>query len=431
MASKDLKAKTLIDVFNLFKPEEFEHFSDEQSEAFYQQTAAARRSEHQYEYHDYLYSHIIASDYASSHSRLLVVGHRGCGKSTEILQLMKKLSADSIPAIRVEATDDFDIYNFSYVDLFIAIVDKILKYSKANGLKIDPKIMSAFQEALSTKLTEEYWDTKSEIGVEGKLPLLLAKITSSFKLATDIKKGLRHEIGQRIYDIIECLNTLITHLGKQTSHEFVVIIDGLEKCRQECVRQLFTEDIAIFSAIKAHLVVAYPIAVYQSKDGRAISGFSAPEVMPIIKVRCEDGALFEGGIGTIRELILKRADMSFFEEGVLEEIITKGGGNLWDTCIFLSNSAFEAFMRKRTTVDIDSVKFTLSKHASDIFFRVDAALFPRVKAIYHGDHTAKQDAELSELLYTGAVLMYNGKNWVDLHPLLRDYINSHPEVVDV
>ena len=431
MTREDFRAKSLVDVFNLFKPEQFEVFTDEQRDAFYQKTAAARRSEHQYEYHDYLYSHIVASNYASSHSRLLVVGHRGCGKSTEILQLMKKLSQDGIPAVRIEATDDFDLYGFSYVDLFIALVEKMVQYAENNGLKVDARIMSAFQEALSTKLTEEFWNAKAEIGVEGKLSVLLAKITSSLKMASNIKEGLRYEIGQKIYDIIECLNTMIAHLEKQASHTFVFIIDGLEKCRQECVRQLFTEDIAIFSAIKAHLAVVNPIAVYQSKDGKAIHGFNAPEVMPIIKIHNEDGSPHNEGINTIRKLILRRADESLFEENVLEEIIAKGGGNLWDTCVFISNSAFEAYMRHRTAVDMDSAKFTLSKYASDIFFRVDAKLFPRVKEIYQGDHTAKQDAELSELLYTGAALMYNGKNWIDLHPLLRDYIASHPEVLDI
>jgi hypothetical protein len=72
----------------------------------------------------------------------------------------------------------------------------------------------------------------------------------------------------------------------------------------------------------------------------------------------------------------------------------------------------------------------LKRYASDVFFRVENRLYPRVKKIHGGDLRATQDPELSELLYSGAVFEYNGDRWVDLHPLIRKYIDDHPGVLD-
>ena len=80
--------------------------------------------------------------------------------------------------------------------------------------------------------------------------------------------------------------------------------------------------------------------------------------------------------------------------------------------------------------DLDSVNFTLKNFSTEVFFRIESYLYPRVKKIYAGDWMARQDPELSELLYSGAVFEYNGDRWIDLHPLIRDYVREHQGVLD-
>ena len=70
------KATSLIDIFNLFTPKALTF----EQRAFYQKTASVRDGS-SYEFHDYLFKHIKESH---THSRLLVIGHGGCGKSTEL-----------------------------------------------------------------------------------------------------------------------------------------------------------------------------------------------------------------------------------------------------------------------------------------------------------------------------------------------------------
>ena len=426
------KAGSLVDIVNLFKPQALTGAQL----AFYQETSAVRDGA-SYEFYKGLYRRIKDSN---THDRLLVVGHGGCGKSTELHMLIKKLSDDNFAPIHIDAQDDLDLYNFTYIDIFMLIVERVAQYAKERDLKnVDAHILSAFQKALSTKTASEYWAEGAEasvdasISVSASIPFFLsgmAKITSALKMASEVKEELRREISPRIYDVVGALNTFVEHISELASRQIVIIIDGLEKCRHERVRKLFVEDITAILDIKAHLVIACPIAVYRSADAGVLSSyFTTPVVIPMIKTHHEDGSPFPEGVDVIEALILKRAESSFFEEDVLKTIISNAGGSLRDTCYLLSNSAFEASMRDRETVDMDSVNVTLKKFTSDVFFRVDAKLYPRVKEIYNGNHLAKQEPEQSELLYCGAVFEYNGDRWIDLHPLLRKYLETHPEVL--
>ena len=425
------KANSLTDIINLFHPKAL---TGEQIE-FYQPTSAARDGS-SYEFHEGLYRLIEKS---IVHERLLVVGHGGCGKSTELNMLIKKLSTSGYPVTHIEALENLDLFNFNYIDIFMLIVEKIIHYAESKDLNVNERLITAFNKALLTKTIKEYLHEEDEAGMEGgvstsvSIPYFLAflaKVTASLKMSSGFKEELRNEIKPRIYDIAESLNALIEDLNGQSPHPIVILIDGLEKCRHEGVRKLFIEDISTIASIRAHLVVSCPISIFCSVDAAILSSyFSAPVVIPMIKTHDRQSSPDSKGINVIRDLIKKRADDTFFEKDVLDTIITKAGGSLRDTCYLLRSSAFEADMRNRGTIDLDSVNIALRKFANEVFFRANAKHYSRIEAIYNGDHTARQDAASAELLYSGAVFEYNGERWRDLHPLVRQYIDENPEVL--
>jgi len=423
------RAETIIDVFNLFKPEAL----TEEQRNFYQKTAAVRSGEED-EFYTTLYDHIV---YSSTSARLLVVGHMGCGKSTELQMLMAKLTENSLPSIHINAKDDLHLYNFTYIDLLILVVEKIGRYAIDNELQINERLLASFRAALGTHVTNEYLKECDEAGGEVELGVsakffcfarAAAKVSASLKMSSGYSDEIRQEIKPRAYEIINTLNAFIENLKEQTAQPIVIIIDGLEKCIHECVRSLFVEDIATLSNIKAHLVISCPIAIYRSADANIFKGYFPTTVdIPMLKTQNKDGSLYCKGTGLIRELILKRADETFFDKDALETIISKTGGNFRDTCNLVSNCAFHA--RNKGIIDMDTVNFVLSKFATEVFFRIKADLYPRLKQIYDGDLDARHDPDLSELLYSGAVFEYNGQRWVDLHPLLRDYIDNNKGIL--
>jgi hypothetical protein len=87
-------------------------------------------------------------------------------------------------------------------------------------------------------------------------------------------------------------------------------------------------------------------------------------------------------------------------------------------------------MRKNEKVDKASIDFVLNTFADDLFLRIESKYYRKIKDIFNGDHEDRNDEASNELLYAGVVFKYNEKGWIDLHPLIRDYIEDHPRALN-
>jgi len=423
----------LAGIVNIFPPEALK----EDQMGFYQPTAAARGGEG-YEFHDPLFQRIKTS---RNKSHILVVGHGGCGKSTELRMLTSKLRNDGIPSITIEANEELGV-NISYIDIFIVLVEQLVRFADDNNLRVPQKLITAFREALSTKITREYWVDRAEAGVESdasisaSLPFLfkfVSKIAAALKVSSGQREELRQQIDPKMKEIVNALNALISEINNGFNTRIVIVIDGLEKCRSDYARKLFSDDISSLIAIETHLVVACPINIYRSPIGNTLRNiFVNQATMPMIKTHHPDSVDTPDskGIEVIKELICKRINPSFFEEDVLENIIMMAGGSLRDTCYLVRESAFEAHMRERKTVDMASAEYTMNRLAFDLFLSAEKKYFPMLKKIFSRYLTPENDPDLSALLYAGVVFEYNGDRWVDLHPLIRRYIEKRPGMLD-
>ena len=425
---------TLADIANLFHPKEL----TEEQEELYQRTAAVRGGEC-YEFCESLYERISTS---RDKTHILVVGHGGCGKSTELRMLTLKLRNNNTPSITIEARDDLDLNNFSYIDIFMLIVERLMIYAKNKKIKAPPKLIKTFNEALSTKIIGGSVEKTAEAGIESSAAMsaslpglfkIVSKITSYLKVNSVQKEEFRREIDPKMKDIINALNALIDEINKPNKNKMVIVIDGLEKCLTENAERLFSRDISSLCAINTHLIIACPINIYRSPIANTLQGyFVKPAIMPMIKTHYPESFKkpYKAGVDVIKKLILKRVDESYFEKGVLNEIIKMAGGSLRDTCCLVRDSTFEAHMRGRKTVDMASSKIAMNLFASDKFFSAENKYFPMIKKIMEGDHQPRNDPDLSHLLSVGVVFEYNGDGWIDLHPLIRQYCDKRPGLLD-
>jgi len=431
------KASSMEDVFSLFRPEAL----TEEQFGFYQNTAAVRTGK-QFEFNDLLLKNILSTEKYGNYSHLLVVGHRGCGKSTELNMLDYKLREAGSPVVFIKAIPDLDLYGFEFIDVLMLIIDKLAQYADSNNLKINKHILDAFRAALSNHITLEYWDESAGIGLDVEISIssgpmswflkAMAKINSYLKVTSGMKEELRREIKSKMPDVIRVLNAFVKDLSSQTTQGIVIIIDGLEKCIPETVRKLFVEDLSAITGINAHLIISCPPEIYLSVDNVVLTSyFSSIEFVPMIKTHDQLYKPYRKGIKVIKELVFKRADASFFGKGVLEEIILGAGGSLRETCRFVSNCAFEAMTQGKEVIDAGVARAEMNTRAIELFRILPRECYAEVKKIYEGDTSIGQRDNINQLLYYGGfVFEYNHERWVDLHPLLRKHIEKRPEVLD-
>lgn len=67
---------------------------------------------------------------------VLLLGHKGCGKSTELNRLSAKLSAKGYRVKTIVCSTDLDMFNIVYSDLFILMGEALLGIAKDCGCVI-------------------------------------------------------------------------------------------------------------------------------------------------------------------------------------------------------------------------------------------------------------------------------------------------------
>lgn len=160
----------------------------------------------------------------------LHTGHRGGGKSTELLRLKQDLETKGCTVVYFSAEDqDINPEDVEYTDILIACTRHLLETIR----EADPKpVLSWFQERKKAfedlMLTEiNLSNAGAEVGVGD-----LGKITASFKTQPTQRAKLRKALNPYTEKLIAALNQFIDDAKKKLpadKQRLVLIADGLEK----------------------------------------------------------------------------------------------------------------------------------------------------------------------------------------------------------
>ncbi len=134
----------------------------------------------------------------------LISGHRGCGKSTELLRLASRLEKEKFLVVYFAADDDIDMGDLVYTDLLLSIIKRLERILSEKGIQIDERLSRGITMWFAKEVygwTEETaveanLKTDFELGLNAPsvLPLfakLLARITGQIKTGQQIRKDIR------------------------------------------------------------------------------------------------------------------------------------------------------------------------------------------------------------------------------------------------
>jgi len=158
---------------------------------------------------------------------ILFTGHRGCGKSTELRRIQKRLESEYY-IVYLEADVELDINDTEYTDLYLLIIKKVADELYRIGAKFDQKLLESFESWFKeiTKETEETVEkslgiqTSAEAGfqipfISKLLAKLIAQIKGTHKQRKTIRQTLQKDISRLQADINLLLDDALNKL-KQT-----------------------------------------------------------------------------------------------------------------------------------------------------------------------------------------------------------------------
>lgn len=371
-------------------------------------------------------------------------GHRGGGKSTELLRLKKFLEDKGCFVVYFAADQgDIDPEDAQYTDILIASTRHLLEDLKqANSKPLQEWLRSCWQDLKDLAVTEiKIDDPKFETG---DLIKYFAKLSATIRAIPSERRKIRDRINPHTITLIDALNEFI---GDAQSHlaggaKLVAIADNLDRIVPVTRSENRTNHDEIFidranqlKGLNCHVIYTIPISMVYSNRASDLWDIydNDPMVLPMIMVRNLDGSPNAEGVAKIQDIIAKRTrqfspttclDGDIFEsQGVLDRLSEMSGGHVRNL-MSLMTTAFDF---------IDSLPITAKAaqraitQARDVYRRTVEHDEWVILARVHLSHEIQNDVSHRKLLFNRCILQYayfNGagelQSWYDVHPLILE-----------
>jgi Cdc6-like AAA superfamily ATPase len=372
-------------------------------------------------------------------TRLLLTGHRGSGKSTELSRISTKLEAGSTGRQFMVVTLQTEDLN----DLELTAEEVVLQIAAAVATRLD--VIGFESPALATRsffrrALEAVRESITLDQIEVGLPLV--KITGRINQSPNARELFRRQLRSDTLRLVDLVNEEILKPGKKflrdrNISDIVVVVDQLDRLpwRRDNTGwsnhdELFIGQADQFLAVNCHLILVLPIEFAYSRHRNLLQNVWGTEVMslPVIPIRLRNGKPSLEARKLLIEMLdrraiaagLKLADAINLTE--LNDLIDSSGGHPRSLMIHLRG----ALQRSQGNLPVSaaSVKKTIITAASDMNRTMrpqDRSLLDEIRTTGERPINFEGDA-LFELLQNLFVLSYTDEagEWYRVHPLLDE-----------
>ena len=372
----------------------------------------------------------------SEENAFLLLGHRGCGKSTELNYMSERLEGNGHPVRTIMCGDLMNLLDPETDDLLILMADALLNIAKDKGVFVDPKtsdtLLRFWREESVTWKTVDGSKINIEAGADAEAKLfslaeLSASLKSKLKFNEETARVFRGRVKNNSAEWVAALENVAARItDKQEGCQPIMIFEDLDKLDPENAWKVFYGRASTLAGFSFPVIYTFPIALsYDPKFG-TLGGYFTTHTLPMIKLKNIDDSRNQAGYDAVLKIIKLRADRErLFEENALEWMIQQTGGSLRDLFRVINDCSRTARRRNSRRIEMEDAKLALTKLSGDLTRRFSGDQYKFLKEIYEGNRKDIKDQNtLLLMLQAGAVLEYNGERWHNLHPLVAEYLRE-------
>jgi len=352
-------------------------------------------------------------------------GHRGCGKSTELLHLMANPGIQKkYWPINFSIREEADIIDMDFRDILLAIGSRMFRdYRKAGGHLPDQllKELNGWRGKVEEEVKTIHSGRNSfELGAG--LDAFFAGTGLKMKLEPATRAELRQVFEKDITGLIAVINNIATAIYSKEHRIPLVLIDDLDKPNLDEARAIFHDRREIMMQPNCAIIYTVSSALFYTKEFEAIRDQAI--FLPNIKLHphAEPEVRDREGYQTLRRFVHVRMNSNLIDGLALEEAISYSGGVFREMARIMRTAIGRARRRKVAKVENIDVEWAATEIRNEyrrILDEGDLEILRRV----HQQNRLEYDDRLRPLLQLLAILEYrNGENWCDIHPVLRRLI---------
>ncbi|AFZ02141.1 hypothetical protein Cal6303_3200 [Calothrix sp. PCC 6303] len=377
---------------------------------------------------------------ADQNTYQLYSGHRGAGKSTELLRLKQYLENRRFYVVYFAADEeDIDSEDAQYTDILLACTRRLLK--DLRGIASPRPLLGWLQgrwvELKDLAQTEMNFE---EMEVEMQLSQF-AKLTANMRAVPQLRQQIREKVNPHTVTLIKVLNEFLADAKKSLPNgdrQLAVIVDNLDRMvlvkdgDRTNYEEVFLDRSEQLKALDCHLIYTVPISMVYSKratDLRDVYGDSL--ILPMIMVKNPSGTIYEPGLNKLKEVIRKRvrqfAPALSLETGIfdsretLDKLCLMSGGHVRNLLLLTQDAIgrteelpiTEKSVRRAITQARDTYRRTVENNQWSLLAEV--AISKRII----------NDDQYRSLMYNRCLLEYRFldddeemQRWYDIHPLI-------------
>lgn len=371
---------------------------------------------------------------------ILFTGHRGCGKSTELRRLEQRWQLN-YEVIYIRATDELDINDADYKDIYLVIIKYITQALHDWGLSPNPKLLKAFEDWFKeiTGESEESVTKSVSLGAQAEagqqFPFifkLAVKLLSEIKGSDTYKRTVRENLQQGFSRLRDNTNALLKDAYQQLKVKqpnckgFLLIFDNLDRVPPQVGEHLFLTYASQLRELQTVLVYTVPISVIYS-GGNYSNAFSELNVMPMVNIYQYDAdapelAYREAGLTALVDLLAKRVEVDtlFDSRETLLDLVKLSGGHVRQLMQLMRQTCLLA---RGAHITAEDVARAAAKERNNFERFIPRGHYPvlaevcRTKAM-----PAEPEAEamMQSMLFNITVLEYEERDrWLYVNPLVR------------
>ena len=353
--------------------------------------------------------------------KMLVIGHRGCGKSTIINKVAEELKND-FHLVSFSAADTLNMNDVETIDILISIYLQILNSMNDSKINVPFSRFNDIMKSVKSKLK------LTEAGVN-----LLNILTFKIKVENESRAALREEFRNQIEilnnGISDCITNIYKHYENKDKNikgkDVLIIIDDLDKLVPEFAEKIFFKDSHLLTMPRAKIIYTFPLETYYCEAFNAFADRYEDQFISLVVVDQEKNS--DTGIKQLEKLVLQRSAQQYITEEALKEMIIFSGGLLRDLIKFMQDACKQAIVNDFTIVDKDIAEQVINQTANQYKRLFD---FPNyreeVKKI--ASESQRDEVENQDLIYLLKYLFvleyrFEDELWYDVHPCLKKVLN--------
>lgn len=355
-------------------------------------------------------------------------GHRGCGKSTELLHLLgnPQIQRKYWP-INFSIREEADIIDIDFRDVLLAIGGRLFReYRKRGGELPDQllKELNSWKGKVEKEISTVLEGRVSNIELGASIDMFFVNAGLKMKLEPATRVELRQVVETDITGLIAIINHIATAIYTKERLIPLILIDDMDKPDLEKARDIFHDRREIMMQPNCAIVYTVSSALFYSKEFDSIRDQAL--FLPNINLHSPSNPAdhHAEGYRTLQRFVHLRMHPSLIEDRALDDAISYSGGVFREMARIMRTAIGRARRRNAAKMDSADIEWAATEIRNEyrrILDKEDIKLLKKVAA----NNRLEYSDRLRPLLQLLALLEYrDGENWCDVHPVLRKLLDD-------